>query len=230
MTISLSFNLAIYNRFAIIAISFPSSLTPRRQIVGIGQMSLASQRVLTHSVDLSIGFDSPFRLLCVPPKTEGACVLLSRPHGSSSSAQEFPRDLGPSFRHEELGTVAEQWCYAAAGQLGTTAETCTRKQLSWGASARPDVVPADVRSTTQGLYWAAQSWPQLCSFPPMRHHYLWVAQMGMVPAVSKGVGLNSDGDEARKVPLTLSYPFFEQLWGGGKNQAKVMMLCNQWCL
>lgn len=107
MTISLSFTLAIYNRFAIIAISFSSSLTPHRQIVGIGQMSLASQRVLTHSVDLSIGFDSPFRLLCVPPKTEGACVLLSRPHGSSSSAQEFPRDLRPSFRHEELGTVAE---------------------------------------------------------------------------------------------------------------------------
>lgn len=51
----------------------------------------------------------------------------------------------------------------------------------------------------------------------MKHHYLWVAQMGMVPAVSKGVGLNSDGDEARKVSLTLSYPFFEQLWGGKKS-------------
>lgn len=51
----------------------------------------------------------------------------------------------------------------------------------------------------------------------MKHHYLWVAQMGMVPAVSKGVGLNSDGDEARKVSLTLSYPFFEQLWEGKKS-------------
>lgn len=63
MTISLSLTLAIYGRFVTIAISFSSmfSLIPLKQIVPIGQMSLAFQRVLTQTVNLSIGFDSSLK-------------------------------------------------------------------------------------------------------------------------------------------------------------------------
>lgn len=115
MTISLSFTSAIYKRFLTTAISFSSmfSLIPLGQIIPIGQMSWAFQRVLTQTVNLSIGFDSPLRLLCVSLKTEGASVLLSQLPRSSSRAQGFLSSIRP-FRSRSMG----RWDSDRAAGLG----------------------------------------------------------------------------------------------------------------
>lgn len=65
-------------------------------------MSFPFQRVLTQTVNLSIGFDSPLRLLCMSLKTEGASVLLSQLPRSSSQAQGFPSSIRP-FRLRSTG-------------------------------------------------------------------------------------------------------------------------------
>lgn len=51
MTISLPYTLEVYNRSLFTAIYFSSSLTSLKQTVQEGQMSLASQRELIHTVD-----------------------------------------------------------------------------------------------------------------------------------------------------------------------------------